>query len=423
MANNFNNFTLKIAKGVLESFESSRTISKNVNTQMLTGKFNPDSGDQTDFKRPTDYVSVRTANGDVSAETKSDIITGRASGYVQDYFTAFVDYDEADEAIKMGNLQELLDPMGTRIATDMEVDFASFAMKNTALLYGTPGTPAATWDDIAGSGAMMDATGVPTGDWKYFVNPFTQRKLASSQRSLGAGGSAGGMISEAHRNAIITDNFAGMKVMTANTLASYTNSAVADRAGTLSGTPDATYLTARNTMTQTLAVTAMGANAVVKAGETVQVTGRNRLNLSTRKVVLDETGAQILWTGTVTADVTLDGSGAGNLVVTGPALFEAAGQYNTSDSALTSGDVITRLGAASAIIQPNLFFQRNAFSIGSVPMKRLHATDTFAKTEDGLQLRVTRFSDGLANENKVRVDLRCAYAVLNPFFAGQGFGV
>lgn len=420
MANAFNNFTLKIAKGVLESFESNRTISKNVNTQLLTGKFNEDSGDQVDFKRPTDFVSVRTADGDVSGETKSDIITGRASGYVQPYFTAFVDYDEADEAIKMGNIQTLLDPMGRRLSTDMEVDFAAFAMKNTALLYGTPGQPIATWDDVAGAGAIMEASGIPSGDWKYMVNPFAQRKLAGVQRGLGA---VDPLVSKAHRDAIISDNFAGMKVMTANTLATYQNSAVADRAGTLTGTPDGTYLTARNTMTQTLAVTAMGANAVVAAGETIQVTGRYRLNLATRQVILDETGSQILWTATVTETVTLGASGEGNLVCTGPALFEAAGQYNTAASALASGDVVTRLGAASAIIQPNLFFQKDAFSIGSVPMKRLHATDTFAKTEDGLQLRVTRFSDGLANTNKVRVDLRCAYAVLNPFMAGQGFGV
>lgn len=423
MANNFNNFTLEIAKAVLESFESERVLSKNVNTQMLAGKFNPDTGDTTDFKRPTDYRSVRTATGDVSGETKSDIITGRASGVVQDYITVFVDYDEADEAIKMGNLQTLLDPMGQRLATDLETDFSAFAMTNTALLYGTPGTAATTWDDIAGAGAMMQATGVPKGDWKYIVNAFTQRKLASDTRSLGAGGVMGGTISEAHKNAVLTDNFAGMKVMSADTLANYTTFTDADRAGTLTATPDGTYLTARNTMTQSLAVTAFGANTVVKAGEQVQITGRNRLNLSTRLPVIDDTGSQILWTGTVVSEVTLGASGEGTLTVTGPGLNETLGQYNTVDTAITSGDVITLLGAAGKIIQPNLFFQKNAFAIGSVPMKRLHATDTFAETEDGLQLRVTKYSDGDANENKVRVDLRPAYAVLNPFFAGQGHGV
>ncbi len=421
MANNFNNFTLEIAKAVLESFETERVLSKNVNTQMLDGKFDPETGAITDFKRPTDFRSVRTPTGDVSGETKSDIITGRASGVVQDYITVFIDVDEADEAINAGNLQEVLNPMGQRIATDLETDFANFMMVNSAMVFGTPGTPVTKWSDVAGSGALMTASGVPRGTgWNYIMNPFTQVDLADIQRSLG---SVDQLISQAHKDAIISTNFGGMKVMTASTLANYTTDADADRAGTLTATPTGTYLAARNTMTQTLAVTAFGFNMDVKAGETVQITGRNRLNLATRLPIIDGSGAQILWTGTVTEDVTLDGAGAGVLTVTGPAINEVLGQYNTVDTAVTNGDIITLLGPASKIIQPNLFFQKNAFSIGSVPMKRLHATDTFAKTKDGLQLRVTQGSDFLKNENKVRVDLRPAYSTLNPFFAGQGFGV
>ena len=52
----------------------------------------------------------------------------------------------------------------------------------------------------------------------------------------------------------------------------------------------------------------------------------------------------------------------------------------------------------------------------------LKATDTVATTEDGLQFRVTRDSDFTKNQNKVRSDFRPAYGVMNPFFAGQGFG-
>jgi hypothetical protein len=424
MPNNFDsNFTRKLARVFLEKFESKRVMSKNVDTQLLQGRFAPDTGDTVDFKRPTDYTSKRTPDGDVSGETKNSIITGKASGVVQDYFTVFVDYDEADEAIKMDQLDELLAPMATRIVTDLELDFASFMLKNTALLAGTVGTAADTWDDIAEAGAMMEATGVPQdGDWMYAVNPFTQRKLASTNRSLGAGGVAGSLVKDAVDKAIIADNFAGMKVMTATTLASYNTQVGADRAGTLSGNPDVTYVTAKDTMTQVLPVTAFQANLVVKAGETIQITGRNRLNLSTRKVVLDETGAVVVWTATVTTDVTLGGAGEGNITVTGPAIFESGGQYNTTDTAAVSGDVVTLLGAANTIIQPNLFWHKQAFSIGSVPIKKLHSTDTLATTEDGLQFRVSKGVGFLENNQKVRFDFRPAYAALNQFFAGQGFG-
>jgi hypothetical protein len=424
MANNFlSNFTRKLAEVTLDQFENKRVLSKNVNTQLLTGKFDPSTGDTVDFSRPTDYKSVRTSDGDLTSETASDIITGKASGVVQDYFTVFVDYQEAKQAIEMNRLDTLLDPMSTRIVTDFELDFASFMMKNTALLAGTVGTSADTWDDIAAAGSIMQSSGVPMDDSMcYAVNPFTQRKLASTNRSLGAGGAAGALIKTAVDRAVIDENFAGMRVLTASTLASYTTGAGADRAGTVVGTPVATYVGAKDTMTQVIGVTAFQANLVVAAGETITVTGRNRLNLSTRQPILDENGATILFSGTVTTAVTLDGSGAGNLTITGPAIFEAAGQYNTVSSAIAASDVITLGGAASTIIQPNLFWHKQAFSVGSVPIEKLYSTDTLATTEDGLQMRVSYGSDFLANKQKVRIDFRPAYGVMNPFFAGKGFG-
>ena len=424
MANNFDsNFTRKLARVFLEKFDSERVLSKNVDTQLLAGKFDPSTGANVDFKRPTDYVSVRTAAGDVSAETASDIITGKATGTVQDYFTAFVDYNEADEATKMDQLDQLLAPLATRIKTDLELDFAAFMMKNTALVAGTVGTAADTWDDIAEAGAIMQASGVPMdSDWNYAVNPFTQRKLASTNRSLGAGGVAGSLTKTAVDKAMIDSNFAGMRVMTATTLASYTTGTGADRAGTLTAAPTPTYVAAKDTMTQVLAVTAFQANLVVAAGETITVVGSNRLNLSTRQTILDDAGAVIVWSGTVTETVTLSAGGAGNLTVTGPGIFEATGAYNTVDAALANGAVVTLGGAALTTIQPNLFWHKQAFSIGSVPIKKLHSTDTLATTEDGLQFRVSKGVGFLENQQKVRFDFRPAYGVMNPFFAGQGFG-
>ena len=425
MANSFDsNFTRKLARVFLAAFNSKRVMSKNVNTQLLKGKFDPSTGANVDFKRPTDYVSVRTAAGDISGETVSPITTGKATGTVQNYFTVFVDYSEADEAIKMDQLKELLDPMATRIVTDLELDFAKFMKKNSALLAGTYGVAADSWADIAEFGAMLEGTGVPKdAPWYASINPFTQRKLSEIQRSLGAGGAAGGLIKNAHQKATIASNFAGMDVMTATTLGTQSIAAGADRAGTLTAAPTLTYAGAKDTMTQVLAVTGFQANLVVAAGEVITVAARYRNNLSTRQPVIDETGAQILWSATVNEDVTLGASGEGNITVTGPGIYEAApGAYNTTTDAIANGDVVTLLGTASTTYQPNLFWNKNAFGIGSVPIHRLHSTDTFATTRDGLQFRVSKGSVFLTNIQKVRIDFRPAYACFNPFFAGQGFG-
>ena len=420
MSNNFDsNFTRKLMRSFLNSFESERVLSKNVNTQLFNGAFNPSTGDTIDVKRPTDYKSKRTSNGDISAGTRSDIIAGKASAVVQDYFTVDVSFDEADEAIKMDQLDELLRPMAKRIVTDMELDFAAYMLKNSALYSGSYGTAVTKWDHVAEASAVMQSAGVPMDkDWCFGMNPFTMTTLAGDQRSLG--GETGTMT--ANERATVTSRFGNMMVKNATTLASLTSGAGADRVGALSATPDATYLTAKDTMTQTLAVSGFEANLQIKAGEIIEVTGRNRLNMSTRQPVVNASGANVLWTAVVTADVTLSGTGTGNIVVSGPAINEANGGYNTVDSALTSGDVVTLLGSASTLVQPNLFWHPDAFTIASVPIKKLYSTDTIGTTEDGLQMRVSKYADGDKNQQIVRFDFRPAYGTLNPFFAGQSFG-
>jgi hypothetical protein len=425
MANSFDsNFTRKLARVFLEKFETARVHSKNVNTQLLKGQFSPSSGDKVDFKRPTDYLSVRTAAGDVSGSSATDIITGKAKGEVQNYFTAFVDFSEADQAIKMDQLDQLLAPLATRICTDMELDFAEFMLKHTGMLAGTYGTAASTWDHVAEAGAVMQANGVPMDSpWYYTVNPYTQRNLASNQRSLGAGGVAGGPIVSAHEKATITEMFAGFdKVMTATTLPTVTRAATADVVGAVNGTMDVSYATHKDTMLQTITVDGFTAGAVIKAGSMVQVTGVYALNKSTRKPIIDDAGNKVLWTGVVQEDVTLT-AGAGDLIIANPAIYEASGPYNTVDSAIANDDVITILGGTdAATFAPNLFWHKNAFGIGSVPIEKLYSTDTVATTEDGMQFRVSKYSDGDKNIQTVRFDFRPAYASLNPYFAGQGFG-
>ena len=425
MANNFDsNITRPLARVFLEKFESARVLSKNVNTQLLDGKFDQSTGATVDFKRPTDFTTFRNATGDLTAHTADSIITGKASGTVQDYFTVLVDYNEADEAIKMDQLDELLAPMATRVVTDLEVDFASFMMKNSGLLAGTYGTAADAWKDIADAGATLAANGVPAdAPWNYTVNPYTQAALSEIQRSLGAGGSAGELISEAHKRAIITDNFAGMKVMTATTLASYTSATTGDLVGAMNGAPNVTYLAAKDTMTQSLAVTGFGGFAAsIPAGTVVKITGVNRLNQSTRKPIINAAGANVVWSAVVTVDSANFVAGAGTLTVSGPAIFETGGAHNTTDVAVGAANVVTIQGADTTLYQPNLFWHKNAFSIGSVPIERLHSTDTFGETEDGLQMRVSKGSNFTTNKQQVRIDLRPAYSVLNPFFAGQGWG-
>jgi len=421
-----NNTTRKLARVFLEKFEASRVLLNTVDTQLLGGKFNASSGTTVDFKRPHDYKTDRTATGDISSVDKSDLIAAKATGTVQDYFTVHADWDEVDEALKLDQLDQILAPMATRIVTDLELDFGAFMFKNCNLHFGTPGEKVDAWSDIAGAGALMDSMGVPNdGMRSYVMNPFTTVNLADVQRGLSSGSDS--LVNTAWQNAQITNKVGNLSAITSNALASYTSgtlSAGANRAGAIVGVTDVSYATNKDTMIQSIAVDGFGAGSdTIKAGEIVQITGINRLSLSTRSEFTDQTGAQILWSGVVTADVTLS-SGAGTLLVAGPAISETNGQYNTVDSVIANDDVITILNtAASTVFQPNMFYHKQAFGIGTVPLKKLFSTDTLMTTEDGISMRVSKYADGDANKQKVRFDLLPAYAVFNPFFAGQGFGV
>ena len=420
MANNLNsNVTRKVARVFLDAFEASRVLTKTVNTQLLSGKFNPSSGSTVDFKRPHDYNSIRTAGGDISSSTKSDIIAGKATGTVQDYFTAATEWGNVEEALELDQLDQILEPMARRIVTDLELDLGAYMNKNASLKYGTHGTAVDAWGDVAGAGALMDSVGVPMSSDKYYLmNPFTTTALSSAQNGLNA---ADGLVRTAWEKAQISSNFGGMMALTSNALSSFTSGDSSDRAGVLASDPDATYVTAKDTMQQTLSVSGLD-GTVIRAGDMVTITGINRLNVATRQPILDAAGNQVPWTGTVVADATIT-AGAATIVVSGAAIYEANGQYNNVTAAPVATNVVTILGAASTLYQPNLFYTKQAFGVGTVKLPKLYSTDTIATTSDGFSIRVSKYADGDANTQKIRFDLLPAYACFNPLFAGQGFGV
>jgi len=423
MANNLgSNVTEKVIRVFMEKFESSRVLCKGIDTQLLEGKLEPSTGSTVSFKRPHDYKTIRTSGGDISSSTKSDIISGKATGTVQDFFTVSADWGNVEEALHLDQLDEILAPMATRIVTDLELDLGAYMAKNCGLSYGVPGTVVDTWADVAGAGSLLASMGVPADQsWIYALNPFAQQSLAGVQSGLNSGKNK--LVDNAWERAVVSDDFAGMRVIASNALPSRSITTAADLVGALAANPDVTYPTAKDTMTQSWSVTGFTASAVVKAGDIIQVTGRYRVSNATRAPMFDAAGAQILFQGIVTADVTLDASGEGTLVVTGPAIYEATGQYNTTSAAVVSGDVITILGTSGATVQPNLFFHPQSFGIGTVRLPKLYSTDTIATTEDGISIRVSKYADGDKNQQTIRFDLLCAFGTFNPFFAGQGFGL
>lgn len=425
MANNTDsNITRQLLRRFLPDFEAMRVLSKTVDTQMFQGRFNPASGDYVDVKKPHRYVAKETATGDISALTANSIISGKATAQVQNYLTVDIDWTNKEEALSLDQLSEILRPAAMELVTKLETNFCDYMYSHAALSVGTPDTAIDAWSDLAGQMSMLKALGVPGGPYYSCLNPFTIQNLASAQTGLSADPSR--LVQTAWEEAQISTPFAGMRAISSNSMSTYTTGD-AGVSGTLSATPTATYLAHKDTYVQSLAVTGLTASATVTAGTILEFTGtgadaRSYIQPITRKTIFGADGGPIPWRCVVTEDATLDGSGAGTLLVSGPAIYEADGQYNNISAALTSGDAFDLLGTADTEYQPNLFYVKEAFTIAFVKLPKLYSTDTVAVAKDGISIRCSKYADGDANTQKIRFDILPAFGTMNPWFAGQGFG-
>lgn len=426
MANNLeSNISKKVMRAFVAAFEKQIVLAKTVNTQVFQGEFTPQYGDTIYIKRPPQYKSKRTTDGDISGGTPSDIIIGQAAATVQNYITVDINWSNREEALELDQLEMILKPAAVECVTELELSLCDFMYQNAGLSTGTPGTAIDAWTDIASQMSLMKAVGVPMGDRYSVVNPFILQNLASAQTGLSADPSR--LVQTAWEESQVSTPFAGLKVIASNSMSTYTSSDSADRTGALAANPDVTYVTHKDSMVQTLSVTGLTAAAVVKAGDIIEFTGtgadaRSICHHKTGKVILGADGAPVPWRATVTADATMDGGGAGTLLVTGPAIYETDGAYNNVSAALVSGDVFDILGAASTEYQPSLFYHKDAFGVAFVRLPKLYSTDTVAVSDSGYSMRVSKYSDGDANTQKIRFDLLPAFSVMNPQFAGKGFG-
>ncbi len=433
MANNVeSNFTLKVAKGFLPEFEANTVLLNTVNNQKLesNGLGTPDYGETMKFKRPHQYRSVKTADGDISGSAPTNsIISGTATGTVQEFYTIDVETTILEEAIKLNQLAEIIKPAAQQLVTDVEVDLGQFMIDNSALAYGTEGTAVDAWSDVAGAGALMNEIGIPLAGEKYYtMGSFSQTNLADTQSGLASGDNS--LVNTAWQNAQISSRFGGLRALASNALTTYQAGALAGESGTLAATPIATYVAAKDTYQQTLSLTGLTVSTVaaLRAGDVLQFTGtgadaRSMINLKTRKTVFGSNMAPVNWKCTVLADADTDGAGAATVTVSAAAINEGAtGQYNNVSAPLVSGDAFTIRGAADTEYKPNLFYHKEAFGVGTVSLPKLHSTDTVFTTASGISIRCSKYADGAANKNMTRFDLLPAFACFNPLFAGKGWG-
>ena len=423
MANNLSSNTSDLViRTFLDAFTCDQVLTKTVDTQLITGEINPRTGDRVRIKRPHQYRSKRTVDGDISQLTRNDIISGSAFAEVQDYITVDIEYGQLEEAIELDQLDQIIKPAAKQMIADLEVSLARYMNEQSALQLGTAGTALTKWSDVAQTGSMLDSLGVPQDEWYAVMSPFNIQSLADAQGQLSSG--SNNLVDTAWERAQISTNFGGIRAISSNCLTQHTNGAHAGTI-TVSATPTATYASVKDTYIRTIILAGFTpSTGGLLAGDVLEFddNSRNFINIKSREAFSGPGGVPVKFTAVVTADAVADGGGLVTALITAP-IFETEGQYNNISSPITSGDAVTVIsGAANSTQNPNLFYHKQAFGLGTVVLPKLHATESSVISEGGFSIRMTKDSSVLENKQIVRFDLLPTFATFNPLFAGRFYG-
>jgi hypothetical protein len=424
MANNLtSNFGKIVLKKFMDGFMTNQVVSKTVNRDIFKGQFNPSSGDQVWVKRPHQYVTERTSNGDVTGTTKNQLTSGQAPATVQDYFTVRVEYDQVEEALELNQLPEILEPITQKMTDDNEAALVQFIIENASNFLGTAGTAVDAWSDVAQCFTFMDALGIKGGNQYAVMNPYSVQNLADAQTGLGVNPE----VKTAWEKAMIPRDFGGGIALKSNNLEAHTVGKWAASTLTVkNASSESAYAAVKDTMTQTIVLTGatVSITGLLKAGDVLQFDTVELVNQQTKKQIFDASGTTKKFTATVTADADSDAGGDVTVSITAPIIVDATNpQYNNVAAAPAAGAAVTVVsGASEAVNQPNLFYHSNAFTLNTVQLPKLHSIDSAVLNNEGFSIRMHKYSDGDANSQMVRFDLLPAYGVLDPMKAGKFFG-
>ncbi|CAH3349463.1 P22 phage major capsid protein family protein [Citrobacter freundii] len=410
-----------VLKKFLPGFMSDLVLAKTVDRQLLAGEINSSTGDSVSFKRPHQFSSLRTATGDISGQTKNNLVSGKATGRVGNYITVAVEYGQLEEAIKLNQLDEILMPVRQRIVTDLETELAKFMMNNGALSLGSPNTPINKWSDVAQTASFLKDLGVNEGENYAVMDPWSAQRLADAQSGLHGSDK---LIQTAWEDAQISGNFGGIRALMSNGLASRSQGAFGGTL-TVQANPTVTYIAVKDTyqFTVTLAGATASVNGFLKAGDQIKFTNTFWLNQQSKQALYNGS-TPISFTATVLQDANSTAGGQVTVTLSGVPIYDAAPQqqYNAVSRQVVAGDAVTVIGTASQTMKPNLFYNKFFCGLGTIPLPKLNSIDSAVATYEGFSIRVHKYADGDANVQKMRFDLLPAYVCFNPHMGGQFFG-
>jgi len=378
---------LVIADKVYRGYE--QEFDKNINGYKI--------GDTVTIRKPAQYV---LRSGPVMAA--QDTTEGSTSVTINQQIGIDFSFTSTDLTLKIGDLAErVIEPAMVRLADKVDVDlFGLFPNVNNWV--GTPGNTLSNFDSFAAGTERLNNGSVPLEDRTAVLSPRDKRGMLAAiagpasifnEKAVG----------EAYRRGILgtIDGVEAYGVQNVATLTTGTRTNGTNN----SGVPT-TYAASKDTGTQTLAITGLGAGGTISAGEVFTLAGVFDVNQ------VNKVAQTYLKQFTVVTAATADGGGNATVTIR-PAMI-LTGPYQNISAAPAAAAVLTWLGAASTNFRQNMIFHRNAFALVMVPMVRPEgAVKCSRMSHKGISVRVIPVYDGTNDNNAWRLDVLYGVKVID----------
>ncbi len=317
-----------------------------------------------------------------------------------------INFTSAELTMQLDDFAErVLKPRISQLASTVDADVAN-AFRQIGNSVGTPGTTPATALVMLQAQQKLNENAATMSPRYLTVNPAANAALVNG---LSGFFNPQDVISRQFKNGMMGEQVLGYdEVNMSQSIKSFTTGSRSATGGTLSASVTAEGATS-------IAVTGAGNNAIVRTGDVFTVADCFAVNPQTR----ESTGS--LFQFVATADVTLNGSGAGTITVA--PIYSAGNALATVDVLPLSGKAVVFVGAASTTYAQNIAYHRDAIAFATADLLLPQGVDMASRAvHNGISLRVVRQYDINNDRMPCRVDVLYGYNTIRPQMACRVWG-
>ena len=317
-----------------------------------------------------------------------------------------INFTSAELTMQLDDFAErVLKPRISQLASSIDADVANsfLSIGNTV---GTPGsTPSTSLVLLQAQQKLNEAAAVMSPRYAT-VNPAANAGLVEGLKGLF---NPTDTISKQFKNGMMGMGVLGYEEI--NMSQSIKQFTVGTRTAT-GGTTSAAVTVEGAT---TIAITGAGNAATVKVGDVFTVADCFAVNPQTR----ESTGS--LFQFVAVANVTLNGSGAGNITVA--PMYSASEALATVDVLPATGKAVVFVGASGVQYPQNLVYHKDAITFATADLLMPQGVDMASRqVHNGISMRIVRQYDINNDRMPCRIDVLYGYSVIRPEMAVRMWG-